>query len=74
MIFSPQRKGDRPLETVYRLYSSLPQAEQEKNRAEIDLDALRYNYRTLLALTRANDPSLRFIAVVKAEAYGHGAP
>lgn len=62
------------METVYRLYSSLPQAEQEKNRAEIDLDALRYNYRTLLALTRANDSSLRFIAVVKAEAYGHGAP
>ena len=62
------------METVYRLYSSLPQTEQEKNRAEIDLDALRHNYRTLLGLVSANDPAPRFIAVVKAEAYGHGAP
>ena len=62
------------METVYRLYSSLPQLEQEKNRAEIDLDALRYNYRYLLNLARAEDRSVRFIAVVKAEAYGHGAP
>ncbi len=62
------------METVYRLYSGLPQLEQEKNRAEIDLDALRYNYRYLLSLARAEDRSVRFIAVVKAEAYGHGAP
>ena len=62
------------MENVYRLYSTLPQAEQEKNHAEIDTDALRHNYRLLLKLARAEDPSLRFIAVVKAEAYGHGAP
>ena len=62
------------MEEIYRLYSSLPQLEQEKNRAEIDLDALRYNYRTLLELARSENRCVRFIAVVKAEAYGHGAP
>ena len=62
------------MEQVYRLYSSLPQLEQEKNRAEIDLDALRENYRYLLALAQEEDRNVRFIAVVKAEAYGHGAP
>lgn len=62
------------MESVYRLYSSLPQIEQEKNRAEIDLDALRYNYRYLLGIAREQNPDIRFIAVVKAEAYGHGTP
>lgn len=62
------------MESVYRLYSSLPQTEQEKNRAEIDLDALRYNYRYLLGVAREKNPDVRLIAVVKAEAYGHGAP
>ena len=62
------------MESVYRLYSSLPQTEQEKNRAEIDLDALRYNYRYLSGVVREKNPDVRFIAVVKAEAYGHGAP
>ena len=62
------------MESIYRLYSSLPQLEQEKNRAEIDLDALRQNYRSLLEIARRDDPEVRLIAVVKAEAYGHGAP
>ena len=62
------------MESVYRLYSSLPQTEQEKNRAEIDLDALRYNYRYLSGVVIKQNPDVRFIAVVKAEAYGHGAP
>ncbi len=62
------------MESVYRLYSSLPQIEQEKNRAEIDLDALRYNYRYLLGILRDGNPDVRMIAVVKAEAYGHGSP
>ncbi len=62
------------MEPVYRLYSALPQLEQEKNRAEIDLDALRENYRYLRRLAQERDRGVRFIAVVKAEAYGHGAP
>ena len=62
------------METVYRLYSSLPREEQEKKSAEIDLDALRHNYRILLALAKSDNSARRLIAVVKAEAYGHGAP
>lgn len=38
--------------------------------AEIDLDALRHNYRTLRGLTGEN---VKFLGVVKADAYGHGA-
>ncbi|MGH7948642.1 MAG: alanine racemase [Candidatus Binataceae bacterium] len=37
--------------------------------AEIDLSALRFNYRTLAALA----PGRELMAVVKADAYGHGA-
>lgn len=37
---------------------------------EIDLSALRHNYHLLRAATA---PEVRFIAVVKADAYGHGA-
>ena len=62
------------MDTVYRLYSTLPLMEHKKTRAEIDLDALRDNYRTLLDLARTDDSAVRFIAVVKSEAYGHGAP
>lgn len=59
---------------MYKLYSSLPELEQRKTWAEIDLDALRRNYRLLREMTTAENPSVRMIAVVKAEAYGHGAP
>ena len=38
--------------------------------AEIDLDALRHNYETL---TRNLPEGCRFLGVVKADAYGHGA-
>lgn len=39
-------------------------------RAEIDLDALEHNYRTLCARLK---PGCRAMAMVKADAYGHGA-
>jgi len=39
------------------------------NKAEIDLAALRHNYRTILA---ANPDGKGIIAVVKADGYGHG--
>ncbi len=38
--------------------------------AEIDLDAIRHNYETLRRRTGAN---VKFLGVVKADAYGHGA-
>lgn len=62
------------MEQVYKLYSSLPDLERRKTWAEIDLGALRANYRILKETATAKDPSVRTIAVVKAEAYGHGAP
>lgn len=61
-------------EDSYKLYSSLPDLERRKTWAEIDLDALRRNYRLLREMATAADPAVRMIAVVKAEAYGHGAP
>ena len=43
---------------------------QMRTWAEIDLDALAHNYRAL----RSNlEPGCRFVGVVKANAYGHGA-
>ena len=38
--------------------------------AEIDLDALAYNYR---ALRQRVGENVKFLGVVKADAYGHGA-
>ncbi len=40
--------------------------------AEIDLSALRNNFRLLRDAVKARDPHTRLIAVVKADAYGHG--
>ena len=39
--------------------------------AEIDLDALAHNYHTLRALAPWG---CKFLGLVKADAYGHGAP
>lgn len=41
--------------------------------AEIDLAALRHNWRTVCRRVHAVSPDCRVIAVVKANAYGHGA-
>ena len=38
--------------------------------AEIDLDALKYNYETIRSKI---GPGVKFLGVVKADAYGHGA-
>ena len=43
--------------------------EQTRTWAEIDLGNLEHNYRTL----RACAPESKFLGVVKADAYGHGA-
>lgn len=64
--------SERGVVVPYRLYSSLSDVCENKNRAMIDTGALVSNYRTLCAFT---DPSrVRPIAVVKADAYGHGIP
>ena len=54
----------------YKLYASLPDVEKRKTFVEIDFDALRQNYRFLCGFSGKARP----IAVVKADAYGHGAP
>ena len=58
----------------YRLYSSLENADFAQKYAQIDLTSLRENYCILRDGLLARAPSLRAIAVVKADAYGHGAP
>lgn len=54
---------------TYKLYSSLPIYSRHKTWAEIDLDALRHNYKLL----RTHVGGARLICVLKADAYGHGA-
>ncbi|WP_353683976.1 alanine racemase [Thermodesulfovibrio sp. 3907-1M] len=41
--------------------------------AEIDLKALIHNFHTVKAVLKPINPSCRIIAIVKADAYGHGA-
>ena len=62
------------MHNCYRLGSSLANFEPKRAWAEIDLAALRQNYRVLLRRLRMQSPKADLIAVVKAEAYGHGAP
>jgi len=45
-----------------------------KTWAEIDLAALRHNWHTVCDRVHAAAPAARVIAVVKANAYGHGVP
>ncbi|MBQ9784413.1 MAG: alanine racemase [Clostridia bacterium] len=56
------------------MYSSLPMTGSECKRARIDLSALKENYRKLTMRIGERDAHVRPIAVVKADAYGHGAP
>jgi len=49
--------------------TALPPAAPPRARAEIDLAALRDNVRAL----RAHAPGAVLMAVVKSDAYGHGA-
>ncbi|NLK39512.1 MAG: alanine racemase [Clostridiales bacterium] len=46
---------------------------RHKTWAEINLSALRHNYRLLSDYIAAKSPDCRMICVVKADAYGHGA-
>lgn len=59
------------MKKAYQLYDSLTFSASAPTRATVDLDALRANYRLLCSrLTEGVRP----ISVVKADAYGHGAP
>lgn len=58
----------------YRLFSSLGEQNTYRKWAEVDLSALRDNYRLLRDAAHADGTKPRTVAVVKADAYGHGAP
>lgn len=45
-----------------------------KTWAEIDLKALKHNFRQINGFVKSKTPECRVICVVKADAYGHGAP
>ena len=45
-----------------------------KTWAEIDLSALRHNFNQIRGFVKERTPDCRVICVVKADAYGHGAP
>ena len=57
------------MKNFYKLYSTLDPVSDTRVWASVDLLALRKNYRTLRSFLKT-----RLIAVVKADAYGHGAP
>ena len=57
---TPLEKGDKDMED----------AVLRRTWAEIDLDALEHNYRRARTLTGSG---VRYLGVVKADAYGHGA-
>ena len=57
-----------------RLYAGLPIVREARTWAEIDLDALCHNYRTVAShLTARAGRHVPVICVIKADAYGHGA-
>ena len=56
-----------------RLYSSLPLPKRFRTWARIDTEALADNYRYLRDRVRSHNPSCETIAVIKADAYAHGA-
>lgn len=58
---------------IYKLYASLPTSLSHKVWTEIDLDALRYNYRLLACRVKETNEKCVPMCVIKADAYGHGA-
>ena len=55
-----------------RLHEAFPLLPGLRARAVIDTDALTHNYHALLAPVKEVSPNTYAIAVVKADAYGHG--
>lgn len=61
-----------------KLYATLPYLEKSRTWAEIDIDALKYNYEYIIGKINSRTVSVgkeapTTICVVKADAYGHGA-
>ena len=71
-----KKKGGGAMSPLYRAYSAFPIPRAPLSWVEIDLSALRKNFRTVKHLLKERAPlrTPRIIAVVKADAYGHGAP
>lgn len=61
------------MKNTYKLYSALPTLSEHKTWTEIDRESIRANYKGLSAKIKEQSPRTRIIAVVKADAYGHGA-
>lgn len=59
---------DKPV----KLHEKLPYLAKHKLWAEIDISALKYNYRVLRDGVNKYLPDTKMMAVVKADAYGHG--
>ncbi len=57
----------------YHLYSSMPLLGNNKAYSEINLGALKHNYRTMSSLIHKTSEKTKMICVLKADAYGHGA-
>ena len=55
-----------------RLHEGFPLLPHPRARAVIDTEALTHNYHALLSPVKAVSPNTYGIAVVKADAYGHG--
>lgn len=68
----PSLRGTKMRKISVRLHEKLPDLQQHKVWAEIDTSALKYNFRTLQNSVRSYLPGTDMIAVVKADAYGHG--
>lgn len=70
------RKGGGVVSPLYRAYSAFPIPPAPLSRVEIDLGALKKNFRAVRRHLTERAPlcTPRVIAVVKADAYGHGVP
>lgn len=63
--------SDAPYQLIH-LHDRLPSLTPHRVWAEIDTDALVHNYTVLSSRVQKVSPDTRSIAVVKADAYGHG--
>lgn len=57
----------------YHLYSSMPMLGNHKSYAEIDIGALKHNYKKIKAMISQSSNNTSVMCVLKADAYGHGA-
>lgn len=57
----------------YHLYSSMPMLGNHKTYAEINLGALKHNYRIMRGEISRDSKDTIMMCVLKADAYGHGA-